>query len=224
MGDNLRIDTAFDYLPLVVSILAIIIIGVVRNLYSKKFRTQIEGYFQPRYLDQIMREESNATQLPMILLQINGFLSFALCAYLALIEFGFDEFKSWGLYSLCFAAIVAIFTYHSILSFITQFYLQSDFGLSEHRYHNTVIYQIVGLALIPINLLAAYAKFWNEIFLYIGVGIISISLIYKYIYASFRGIQLKLSVVYIILYLCTLEILPLVAILGVLMGEKVEIN
>ncbi len=224
MGENLRIDGAFDYLPLIVSILAIIIIGMVRNIYSKKFRTQIEGYFQPRYLDQIMREESNATQTPMILLQINGFLSFALCAYLVFNKYELSQFESWGLFNLCFAGIVAVFTYHSILSLLTQFYLQNDFGLDEHRYHNTVIYQIAGLALIPINLLAAYAKFWNDTFLFIGIGIISISLIYKYMYASFRGIQLKLSVVYIILYLCTLEILPLVAILGVLMGEKVEIN
>jgi hypothetical protein len=75
--------------------------------------------------------------------------------------------------------------------------------------------QIAGVALLPVIVLVAYIH--SETMIYAGVAMLT-SL---YLYRIFRGLVIsgsnaKISVYYLFLYLCTLEILPLILILKAL--------
>jgi hypothetical protein len=90
----------------------------------------------------------------------------------------------------------------------------------EYIYNIVLFNKTVGLILFPITLCLAYARQLPPEWLVIA-GLVSwaIVLVYRFIRLSWIGLAGKgVSFLYIILYLCTLEILPFVVIIKVLIG------
>ncbi len=224
MGEQGQIEFSFDYVPLVVLLMSLVIMAVINSLYRKKLISQIECFINPRYMDQVMRDESSSSQLPMSLLQLNAILNFGCLLYLAEKHYAFTGLESWKLFSLCVLSIVGVMLSHVVLSFFTQYVMRTDNGFGLHRYLVQINYQVIGVVLIPLNIFAAFSAFEKNAFLIVGLLVVSIGLLYRYALSFLTALAQRISAVYIILYLCTLEILPLVVVIGVLMGEKVEIN
>ncbi len=224
MGEQKHILSSFDYVPLVVLLLSLVIMAVVNSLYRKKLISQVECFINPRYMDQMMREESSSTQLPMTLLQLNAILNFSSLLYLVETHYTYTELESWKLFSLCVLTIVGVMLSHVLISFFAQYLIRTDNGFGMHRYLVQVNYQVIGVFLLPVNIFAAFSAYGKEAFLITGMIILMLGVLYRYALSFLTALAQRISAVYIILYLCTLEILPLVVVFGVLMGEKVEIN
>lgn len=90
----------------------------------------------------------------------------------------------------------------------------------EYIYNIVLFNKALGLILFPVSLCLAYARQLNPEWLVLaGSGAWGILLIYRFIRLSWIGLSERgVSVLYIILYLCTLEILPFVVIIKVLIG------
>lgn len=92
----------------------------------------------------------------------------------------------------------------------------------EYVYNIVLFNKTVGLILFPVTLCLAYARQLPPQWLVIG-GLVSwaIVLVYRFVRLSWIGLSGKgVSFLYIILYLCTLEILPFVVIIKVLIGFR----
>jgi len=92
------------------------------------------------------------------------------------------------------------------------------FEVQEYVYNIVLFNKTVGLVLFPITLCLAYAHQIPQNWL-VGAGIVSwaIVLLYRLVRLSWIGLSVRgVSLFYIILYLCTLEILPFVVIVKVL--------
>lgn len=224
MFEGIEIQEQKDYLPLIILFICAVALSIVNFGYKRKLNAQIGAFFNPRMVGQVMREESSSTQLPMILLMLNGIMSVSLLVYVASKHFEIASQFGQELYFLLFGAFVGIVLFMMVVSALVNFYVRADGGLSEYRYNILVFVQILGLIFMPLSLLAAYSSVGSETAIMIGLGFFTVVYLVRIFRSFVIGLENRVSIVYIILYLCTLEILPLVVIFGLLNGEIVEIN
>ncbi len=85
---------------------------------------------------------------------------------------------------------------------------------SDMYIHNTFSnYRLAGLILIPIYICAAFTdEFWQLTMVYVGLGVLAIFMFARIIKGFILSFRIKLSFHYTILYLCSLEIFPLLII------------
>lgn len=80
-------------------------------------------------------------------------------------------------------------------------------------------FQISGLILFPIYVLSFFAPLETKVTTYIIAGILfGLTLIIRELKSLFIALNNRISFLYIILYLCTLEILPLILAIKILKG------
>jgi hypothetical protein len=91
----------------------------------------------------------------------------------------------------------------------------------EYAYNIVLFNKTVGLLLFPVTLLLAYARQIPSSWLIgLGLGLWGLVLLYRLLRLSFIGFSVRgVSIFYIILYLCTLEILPVLVIIKLLIKQ-----
>jgi hypothetical protein len=110
---------------------------------------------------------------------------------------------------LGFILVKAMFTYFSGITFKTVEHSHA------YRLNELIFNHITGLIIMPVLLLILY---WQpQPFLWIAFSMAVIMLIYRFLRSISIGFSnTKFSVFYLILYLCTLEILPLLLLVKVI--------
>ena len=112
--------------------------------------------------------------------------------------------------------VVGVFLFHTIKMFLFKvagWIFRSAQATSDYVLNFYIFGQISGMVILPIVIFVCYMN--NLTIMYLGIVLFAI----LYLYHLLRGLTItlmnaKISLYYIILYLCTLEILPLV-ILGI---------
>lgn len=224
MFEGTAIARTQDNLPLVVGLICLVILAAINFRYKKKMLTQLSAFVNPRLAAQVMREESSSAQTPMLLLTIHGLLSLALAAYLVFKYLSMPLGQSWENYFLLLAATTALLVFIFVISFLVNGYTGVDAGLSEYRYGFLLHIQMLGVVALPLSLVMAYSVIGADVSLYVFLFFLVLTYLYRLVRAVFIGVESRVSLVFIILYLCTLEILPLVVAIGLLNGEIIEIN
>ena len=98
-------------------------------------------------------------------------------------------------------------------------------GILEHSMNHLIYYQVLGLILTPILIFSHF--FPSEIYRYFVVGCLIITglvILYRELQSIGRAIKARIGVLYIILYLCTLEILPLVLLIFAFVNDFAGLN
>lgn len=118
---------------------------------------------------------------------------------------------------LLYPAILGIVTVAYLIKFLFNSVLGYLFDCSQHvpsYTYNVLLYNyLLGIVLIPSLALIYFSDFQNFAILnYVILPIISIVLLIRFIRFFAIGISNNISYLYIILYICTLEILPLVVL------------
>ncbi|MFK8046607.1 MAG: DUF4271 domain-containing protein [Crocinitomicaceae bacterium] len=109
---------------------------------------------------------------------------------------------------------ITILTYY-ILKIGIQYFLANWFQRKELFAVKNAFrsYQIVGLIILPICTLSIYQTSGTKLYIsYFIFSIVILSLLFVWYFSLKDSIQYKISLFYIFLYLCTLEILPLLLI------------
>jgi len=93
-----------------------------------------------------------------------------------------------------------------LISFITK----SSNGTNEHLHNHFVFYQLGGVILTPILIFTHYipVSYVSSVLLII-VSIVGFLILVREFQSLTQAFQHKISIFYIILYLCTLEIMPI---------------
>lgn len=134
------------------------------------------------------------------------------------INFGIPS--SFYVYLICLGLVIAYFILKRIAYFLTGVMTESKREVKEYLFSITVYNRILGLFLLPLTAIVAFVPVYEpELFLFLGLGIIGIF----YLLSLRRGAKIFLrkhfSILYLILYLCTLEFLPLLLIYNLLLIE-----
>lgn len=203
---------------LVVMLLLFLGIGLVRFVFRSAFQNIIQAYYNEQVTQDISKEDSLVTSWPYIFLYVLFSMSLGLFLLIYISAFGDSAMLTVeNFFSLsAFVAVVFIVKILFIRLIAAIFELQR-----VAREYITVLYLMyfnTMLILMPFLLIVTFSPVEYFNILLILFAVIAAGLfIYKFILTAFRLLgQLKFSIFYLILYLCALEIAPILILIKAL--------
>lgn len=194
----------------------LLVLTSIKVLYHERLFYTSTFFFSKKYLLTYFNKEKNALvnlfQIALFIVQVSGT---SLFLYLVNINFQLNnEFLGFNGYLFLLASCSVYF----LLSPVVDFLLGKIFNLSEVQkkisylklsYFNNLI-----LWMLPFLILTIYAQNYSKFFFYTSIILFVILLLTRYILVLRSNKKLIFnSLFYFILYLCALEIAPLVFIL-----------
>lgn len=209
-----RENTDWTFAVLVVIFAAI---AWIRVAYPRRFRQTFQTFIYNRFVRQTMREELVLSHGSSLVL-ISIFILTAGLFTMQLVQAGhldlpFAGNPLWLIFLKVSGVIAVVYLAKLLVVRFLQFLFQTDAGFSEYIFNTFLINKVLGLLLLPCVIgLAFLSPAYVDAFIYAGLGLVSGAYIYRLVRGMLSGIAQNVSRFYLILYLCTLEILPLVVI------------
>jgi hypothetical protein len=212
-----RETVTFDWL-FGIFIFLILLFVWIRIFYGKFFNMLANALKSFKIASNLFREKNALIQRVSILLDaiyliVISIFTFELARYHHLWEAGMNRFN-------LFMIVLNVFIIYTVLRIIilqlTGYIFFSKSTFAEYIHSTFVVNKGVGIALFPVVIMQHYFPYqWLHGILIMGILIILMAFILKAIRAYQIIIRKDILIFYLILYLCTLEILPL------LLGYKV---
>ncbi len=192
-------------------------------VYSKRLKQMLEAFLSNRYIRQLVREEVVFSHPSSIVLNI----VFLFTSSLLLVQT--NDYFQWNIFS---GSTVAVF--FKILFSLTLFYTVKIFfirasgilfsigeEMTEYLFNIFLFNNILGLLLLPLAMGVLYAKSITPQNIILVSGVLALlAFLFRIAKSVFLGISsTRFSWSYIILYICTLEILPAVVIIKTFSGN-----
>jgi hypothetical protein len=196
------------------------ILVVLRVFDNRRLMQLLTGFVRASSLSIYYREESALTGRVSLLLIFNFLLVVPLFLWQT-IAYSHPEMVSWALYPSLILSITVMYGVKIVSMRFLGFLFEQREASNEYTFTILLFNKTIGLILFPVVVLLAFSHGFSPDIL-IGLGIIlwSIVLIYRIFRCLLIGVGTGgLSLLYFLLYLCTLEILPFVVIFKVFVGK-----
>lgn len=209
------VPNLYEYWMLIPYMLMLVNLAYMRMAYGRRLERLFSGMIRLQILRQIMREELVFSHRVSVLL----FLNFAMV--LGMILFGaikyyhweFLALAGWELYLALVGIIAGIYLFKLIFNTFLRKILRDKGLIKEYLFNVFLINKAIGVVLMPFAIAISFINLTHLHFLFIAIGVLYLLFIF---FRVFQGIAMSLSYavsrIYIILYLCTLEILPLMIV------------
>lgn len=199
--------------------------------YSKRFRQFFEAFLSNRHMRQIVREEFAFSHPFTIALS----LVFLVTASLLLTQA--DKYYQWNIFAsgdsppgttslLVFLKILfslALFYFGKIVTIrLSAILFSAAEELREYLFNFFLFTNILGILLLPLTLGVAFATaIPPRGILFFSGGLALLAFLFRLVKCVYIGsLTTKISKSYIILYICTLEILPLFVVIKAFTGPN----
>lgn len=201
------------------------LIVILRVFDFRKLMLLLNGFLRASSVSAMYREEYAITSRISLLLLLNYLLIFPFFILQVATHFGATANGLSGLLSVSGIILLAYFVKIIVTRILGNIFEVKE-ASSEYVYNIFLFNKTIGLVLFPICLLLAYARqIPAELLIWTGIVSWSLILIYRLLRVFLIGISnSSVSFFYIILYLCTLEIIPFVVILKVFVGTFQSFN
>ncbi len=187
----------------------------VVSLARKRLEQSYRAFLNDNFLRQLHRVNQGSFSLSYFLLYISFFLNAGIFIYLAANYFGANLPQNFvSIFLICLGVAFIFLLKHLLL-----FFIQSVFPISKevklYSFSIMVFSIILGIVLLPINILAAFVPAGLiKIAIWGGLG----AILAIYLFRSLRGLSIgskymMLHSFHFLLYLCAVEILPIVVLL-----------
>ncbi|RLD33836.1 MAG: hypothetical protein DRI73_04815 [Bacteroidetes bacterium] len=205
---------------LIVPFLLILIqLARVKYYYGKLINPIIVSIFNYQTANNLYRNRNSFFQRASFALNLIFFFSGGLFLYQISTLYDFNILNYSPIINfLILTAVVSIWFFIKFITIhLIGYFSLSENMLNEYFFNISLHINTLGLLLIPITILASYAHYpYNNIFIYIGLGLV----VLFYLARSFRLFVIfytkRTLILYGILYLCALEILPLLVMVKIL--------
>lgn len=210
--------TNYDYLIASVLLLMYIIFVMLYIKNRKRLNQVIKAFYINRFASQLAREEVSVVNRVSVLLSVIFLFSITLFIRQIMEYYGWFQGVNE---MLLFLSILAVVASIYALKFITIKFLGFVFKTPKEtdEYALTVLLYInsLGLFLLPIVVCIAFAENVSiEVFIKIGLYILALFLFTRMVRGLIIGLNsVRVSKFYLFLYLCSLEILPLVVMVKI---------
>lgn len=217
-----KIDRSQGHWLFAVLMLLLVVFTFLRVFYNNKYRQLIHAFVSSRQMKQVVREELALTHPFSIILLIHFALVTGLLLFWidSLLPGKLLPFKGFLLFLAYSGIVLAVLAGKALLSKIAQFLIGEDGGMTENRYNMILFPELAGILMLPLVILASFGP---ESFFNFSLFTAAILLFITYLFRLIRGVVVALhagsGVIYIFLYLCALEILPLIVMIRVLASE-----
>jgi hypothetical protein len=192
-----------------------VILAWVTLFYRKRLLQVLYGTFSKRHLSQVIREGNLIKERISVALGGVYLLTFSMVLYQAAgwyLHWNFGNIPTW----VVFIMILGGLTLFWFVKIITMNLLSKIFktGQTNHEYLlNIVMFSSLnGLIMLPLVIFMVYLK--SEALLFACFAVISLMFAVRFIKGLLIGFSLtKFSYLFLFVYLCTLELLPLAVLL-----------
>jgi hypothetical protein len=200
-----------------VALLVLALVGMLGwiNLVSpKKWRLLGTSLVSLRLGRQTMRDDLDLQDRTLVVLLMMASASIALVVhqFAVLLLGGAPHAGHWA---KCLGVVLLIVAALFMVNRLTAFLAMADVGLTEHLYGTLLLLIALGIALLPLAAVVAwpYQPGWRMFALWTALGITALFIGWRWVRAAVIGMAEGVPLRYIFVYLCALEILPVV-ILG----------
>ncbi len=192
-------------------VLTMIVIALVRFQSIKTLDSIFRIAANNGHMHLYLREGFSLNSISSILLQINFFIVLGIISYSIYDHFsGMQEIR-WDIFLICLTAPSVFYLIKFILVQFLSFLSDTQNGFFEYLTNYKVFFQIQGIVLLPIALALIFVDHQMQYYLVlIAIVIIGLISVFRTVLSLLYAFRYGFFVLYIFLYLCTLEILPLV--------------
>jgi len=205
---------------LVIGLISISLLLTIKANYQKFLVQVISSIMNFQLIDKMFYEKNTLLRRAFFLLNINFVLIFSLLLLLLSIFLNIELMKSKLLfYLIILATFISLLIIRYLIFYLTGLLFNKQILVSEYIHNKYLINKNIGILLMPILFTSIYSSaIIFKILLTVACTLIVIASFIKII----RGFQIIMRngvlLFYAILYLCTLELLPLV------IGSKIIIS
>ncbi len=199
-----------------VFLLMIALLSWVRAAYPFRTRLILDCLRAPRIVRQKVRNEDVLAHPASWILLIISILSGGLFFYQHHLFYGFPflQGQGFGTFGICLLIVLSAFLLKLGSLSVLRTLLGVDAGIREYRFHLLLVMELLGIVLLPVTLLIAFMGTfppeWGFFMTYPLMGLAFLLLFFR---AIWIGKGSSVPPFYIFLYLCTLEILPLIVMI-----------
>jgi hypothetical protein len=215
LRENVTPDWFFPIIILVLAILA-----WIRAYYSRFFSQMIQAFMNSNLANQIVRDENIFIQRASVYLSIIFNLIGALLLYLLSMHYGWHLGgigSGFNRFLLFLIIVTSAYALKFLILKTCGWLFEQEREMATYIFHIFLINNLLGIILLPFILLLAYnesvSSTWLVIppLLFAGLA---------FLWRIFRGMQIGISgnssPLYLFLYLCTLEIAPLMVLIRII--------
>ncbi len=193
-------------------IFVFIILLIIQTYYRKQLASVNSALVNMQLADKLMREKNILLKRLYFFLSLIYFLSLAFFFFrvFSFLNINIQGYNGFSLFIFLFAIISLTLLIRIGVNKIVAFIFDAVVVFKEYEFNNQIIHRNLGLLLLPILLSSYFVpdSITNLVFI-IATVLLIVATIFRY----FKAVQLLLKhnivLFYSILYLCTLEILPL---------------
>jgi len=200
-------------LPVLLLILAII--AYVRVAYGRRLSRLFNSLWRIQILRQVMREELVFSHRASILLHFNFVLVAALAIYtwMKVSDRSIFNLEGFALYASLSGIVAGVYILKLIVSAFLRAVFKDPGLIREYLFEVFLINKAAGILLLPLSLALIILNISKAQTLILIIAILALLfVVFRFIQGLRLSLDYKVSGVYIILYLCTLEILPLLVL------------
>jgi hypothetical protein len=209
--------------PFLMSLAVLVVFAIIRNRFPERIGRVLAIEFYNGQMLQMLRDEPPLSSGSGFLLKSLLVYALGMLTFSALPVFAPHIEPNLPVFGIILGAFGVTIFFRTMVQRIVAFLAGTDNGLYQTQLVQDVNAYFMALVLLPpaiaIPLLPIPDEFLTPIM--IGVGIV---FCFLYLYGMYRGILVSLRAgvhwLYIILYLCTLEILPFVVLIAVLVNAE----
>jgi hypothetical protein len=206
-----------DWLTSILLIMVLLVTWMTVR-HRKRMEQVFRAAFSYRFVNQLMRDGDLSRELINTVLSIVFIFLTAILLFLTALHSGYIptyESKYFLLFVKVLSATGLYFFGRIYLHRVVGVVFKTQVPALEYNVNSFIINHIATIIVLPLIISVVFTS--NTVLLYTSVFIYSSLLLYSIIRGSFIGTSIKkFSVFYLFLYLCTLEILPLLVIVKIL--------
>ena len=193
-------------------------VGMVRVVFPTEFKIIIEAYYRERLLQQVSKEDSITTSWPYIFLYAIFSLTLGLFIVVLSSEFRDDQFLNAANYFRASGIIALLFILKILVIRFVSFVFELERIVREYVAVIYLVYFNSMLALLPFLLFSTLLpSSYFTILLILFVTFVSLIFIYRMLRTAMHLFSnTKFSISYLIIYLCALEIAPILLLIRAL--------
>ena len=196
---------------LIVSLLftSFILVALVRLMQSNIFGSLLVANAKFKGVQAYLKETVPLAYRTTGLLVFNYLVSFSALLYLLVRDYGLEPSANWVL--IVFVPFIW-FTWTLITMYFSQWITGESDVFQEPIIHKLIAVQLKGLTFFTLAVLWLLNGDFKEYFVWAAVGLLVFDFLFRIMKASVSSLRKGVPWYYIILYFCTLEILPLMVV------------
>lgn len=196
------------------------LLAFIRVAFGRYFSNLFALLFQASFRQKQTREQMAQDNLASLFMNILFFATGGLYITLLVQHYHWSNTGFWWLFMLCALTLLLVYSIKFLFLRFTGWAFQANQAASTYAFVVFLINKIAGVILLPIVLIMSFSSpAIQDIALALASGLLILLFLYRYFISAgnLRNI-LKVNFLHFSLYLCAVEILPLLLIYKVLVS------